>query len=285
MCHQPPLFFCSSPISYTHALAFPDVCRDDVMADRRHWTPILLFSSRKHSSQTRQKSKALIRSQTTLTEQCLNQSSSPVISTVVWVFWVTACLSLNSHKGYPPSDPITHGKCFKCLCFYITALHYQRYLNIPEHVNTRPQHMWLYENHWHREDKMGKGGGVLLGLLDDSRVNKLQEKTQLPCKLWSTAWGLSKISGGLWKGGWLERDNMSCPQPCYAPWLDWNLALWHQLDERHSPICCHAPTLLTESYMAVRGNTVKLKHVMHSNSTRLLFTTKYSTWWGQGDRI
>lgn len=115
MCHQPPLFFCSSPISYTHALAFPDVCRDDVMADRRHWTPILLFSSRKHSSQTRQKSKALIRSQTTLTEQCLNQSSSPVISTVVWVFWVTACLSLNSHKGYPPSDPITHGKCFKCL--------------------------------------------------------------------------------------------------------------------------------------------------------------------------
>lgn len=56
MCHNPPRpFLCSSPFSHTHTLAlpFPDVCRDDVMADRRHWPLILLFLSRKHSSQTK----------------------------------------------------------------------------------------------------------------------------------------------------------------------------------------------------------------------------------------
>lgn len=42
----PPILL-QLPPSHTHthtlALAVPDVCRDDVMADRRHWTLILLF--------------------------------------------------------------------------------------------------------------------------------------------------------------------------------------------------------------------------------------------------
>lgn len=61
MCHQPPYSSAAPPShTYTHihrhtlALAVPDVCRDDVMADRRHWTLILLFFSRKHSSQMRE---------------------------------------------------------------------------------------------------------------------------------------------------------------------------------------------------------------------------------------
>lgn len=54
-----PLFFPASPFSHTHtlALAFPDVCWDDVMADWRHWTLIpffFFFWSRKHSWQTRE---------------------------------------------------------------------------------------------------------------------------------------------------------------------------------------------------------------------------------------
>lgn len=46
----------ASPFSKTHTLdlAVPDVHRDDVIADQRHWTLIPLFLSRKHSSQTRQ---------------------------------------------------------------------------------------------------------------------------------------------------------------------------------------------------------------------------------------
>lgn len=60
MCHQPP-YSSQLPPSHTHthtlALAFPDVCWDDVMADWRHWTLIpffFFFWSRKHSWQTRE---------------------------------------------------------------------------------------------------------------------------------------------------------------------------------------------------------------------------------------
>lgn len=102
---SPPILLQLPPFTYTHtnththtlALAVPDVCRDDVMADRRHWTLIPLFFSRKHSSQTREH-EAEERCVDKFTDnivglRCLKHSYRPPISRVVWFFWVTACLS------------------------------------------------------------------------------------------------------------------------------------------------------------------------------------------------
>lgn len=82
---------------------------------------------------TRGKSKAMISSQTTLwLYNALKHSYLPLITRVPRFFWVTDSLSLNSHQGYPPSDPITPGKLesvFLCFCIY----HAPALPMVPEH--------------------------------------------------------------------------------------------------------------------------------------------------------
>ncbi len=83
------------------------------------------FFSRKHSSQTMEHEAEEWSvdkfPDSNVSVQGSKQSYRPLISRAGRFFWVTACLSLNSHQGNPPSDPTAPGKvCLVCFCTYHT---------------------------------------------------------------------------------------------------------------------------------------------------------------------
>ena len=201
MCHQPPYSSSAYPPSRTHkpdrdthththtqkhtlAPMFPDVCKDDVMADRRHWTLYpSLFQKTFRRGSTRRRSKTLISSQRTLR---MNYAWIRAIS-----LWLVKLV------GFSESQPVCHKlrgglltirlyipwkKCvFKC-DFILFVKHETPGLPVvPEHpdpcvsvIRSCGFVLKGVKYQWHGENKRTKSLWVLFLLLENCSANKLQ---------------------------------------------------------------------------------------------------------------
>lgn len=83
------------------------------------------------------KSETLISSQTTLwVYSAQSRAYLRLIGRVVRFFWVTACLSLKSHQGYPPFDLTAPGKLYAFVYLSFCTCHTPASPMAPEHPKT-----------------------------------------------------------------------------------------------------------------------------------------------------
>lgn len=106
--------------------------RDDVIADQRHWTPVLVCFCPENIPRrrwcTREKSSVLISFQTML--QIFAWTT--VISHWLGFFWVTRILSFNSHLHRVDFRPLEMSVC----AHVITPLDNKWYLDIPRSTSS-----------------------------------------------------------------------------------------------------------------------------------------------------